>query len=355
MASTQAFTERVIRAESPTHFFVLLVAENGFLVGLNELGESALFTEADDGVIWDRHTDGIKHVVSGRAVKASEDAQSLTMSIDGQDMAVSVSRGPEKLPSEYLAELRRDGLVCLDSIVGSDVVEGLRRVACVGPYEALEPTMGIPKICQDAAVGRALTEPVSLWVLRQYLGHHDIHLGHPPGMAVVHPDQLARAGRGWHMDQPYTRSNSGQVFERSGPPKSCNRNICVSDFTHLNGATAFVSGSHSGDFHVPEDWNAPLKEDPPRMSYSGPDATVYEAPSGSIILYDARTWHRAGYNRSEHKRAAMLSSGQVPEVIPKTDANHAYNRLKETPVFGQLNERQQLEVGSLMLSTPSSS
>lgn len=350
MASTQAFTERVIRAESPTHFFVLLVAENGFLVGLNESGESALFAEADDRVIWERQADGIEHVVSGHSVKASEDAQSLTMSINGQDMAVSISRGPEKLPSEYLAELRRDGLVCLNSIIGPDVVDGLQRVACVGPYEDLEPTMGVPKICQDAAVGRALTEPVSLWVLRQYLGHHDLHLGHPPGMAVLKPDILATAGRGWHMDQPYTRSKSGQVFERSGPPKSCNRNICVSDFTHLNGATAFVSGSHSGDFHVPEDWNAPLKEDPPGMSYTGPDATVYEAPSGSIILYDARTWHRAGYNRSEHKRAAMLSSGQVPGVIPKNDTSQLYNRLTQMPVFEKLRDRERREVRALMLN-----
>ena len=352
MSRKPEFNERVVRLAPPSRHHSLLVAEDGRMLGHDENGHAELIDDGDDRVIWSRQSDGLKHVLSGRVIQVAFDDVSVTLPVAGQQVVFAISHGPEKLPSEYLQTLREDGFVCLNSIIASEVVEGLRRVACVGPYEDLEPATGIPKICQDVAVGRALVEPVSLWVLRQYLGHHDVHLGHPPGMAVVVPNILAQAGRGWHMDQPYTRSNSGQIFDRSGPPRACNRNFSVSAFTHVNGATAFVAGSHKGDFHPPKEWNAPLLEDPPGMPYSGPEATVYEVPSGSIALYDSRTWHRAGFNRSEHKRAAMLSSGQVPGVIPKTDPIHSYNRLTQTPVFTELNDREQREVRALMVMQP---
>lgn len=349
MPDNREFEERVVRLKRPLHHYSLLIAQDGRLLGMDGSGHTALFDDGDDRVVWDQHPDGLKHVVSGTVIDVDVDVLRVTLPVAGEEMVLSIKHGPERLPSEYLQALRQDGFVCLNSIVAPEVVEGLRRVACVGPYEDLEPTTGIPKICQDVAVGRALVEPISLWVLRQYLQNSNLHLGHPPGMAIVEPDTIARAGRGWHMDQPYTRSNSGQLFERSGPPRACNRNFCVSEFTHVNGATAFVAGSHKGDFHPPDDWNAPLQDDPPGMPYAGPEATVYEVPSGSVILYDSRTWHRAGFNRTEHKRAAMLSSGQLPDVIPKTDTSHAYDRLTQTPVFAELNDRERREVRALML------
>lgn len=352
MSRIPEFNERVVRLPPPEKHYSLLVAEDGRLYGLDDNGQAELTDDGDDRVIWARQSDGLKHVLSGKVIQAAPGDLTVTVPVAGQQVVLAISHGPEKLPSEYLQALRDDGFVCLNSIIAPEVIEGLRRVACVGPYEDLEPAMGIPKICQDVAVGRALVEPVSLWVLRQYLGHQEVHLGHPPGMAVVEPNILARAGRGWHMDQPYTRSNSGQMFDRSGPPRACNRNFTVSDFTHVNGATAFIAGSHKGDFRPPEDWNAPLLEDPPGMPYAGPEATVYEVPGGSIALYDSRTWHRAGFNRSDRKRAAMLSSGQVPEVIPKTDPSLAYDRLTKTPVFASLNDRERRDVRALMLGKP---
>ena len=68
----------------------------------------------------------------------------------------------------------------------------------------------------------------------------------------------------------------------------------------------FTPGSHLVDSGPPDEWNAPLQNG--ELPYSGPQATVLEAPSGSMILYDARTWHRAGYNRSDHKRGMMATN-----------------------------------------------
>ncbi|MCZ6616657.1 MAG: hypothetical protein O7E57_00885 [Gammaproteobacteria bacterium] len=52
---------------------------------------------------------------------------------------------------------------------------------------------------------------------------------------------------------------------------------------------------------------------------NGPDADIVEAPAGSIILYDARTWHRAGVNRTGEKRAAMLQAITPMYLMPFTD------------------------------------
>lgn len=344
--------ERIVYIERPVHHFNLLIADDGRFLGLDEAGKPAIFEDGDDRVIWDQHADGIVHVTTGKVVPVDIDKNLCAIAVDGAQLRLTVSHGPSKLPSEYLAELRREGLVALACIVSPEIVEGLERVGCTGRYEHLEQTMGYPKICQDIAVGKSVAEPVSLWLLRQYLGSRDLHLGHPPGFAVLEPNVLARAGRGWHSDIPYTRSKSGQVFERIGPIKACNRNVCVNDFTHLNGATMFKLRSHLVDSDPPEEWNAPLLEDPPGLPYAGPEATVAEVPSGSIILYDARTWHRAGFNRSEHKRGSMAQSFQTADVIPKTDTRHAYNKLAETTIYQELNDRERRVISDLLLNQP---
>ena len=187
-------------------------------------------------------------MATGKNVAVETGNDVCTLSVGSDEVYFHICHGPEKLPSEYLEHLQREGWVCLNSILQPEIVERLERVSCTGPYEHMEQNMDIPKICQDAAVCRAVAEPISLWVLREYLQTRDIHLGHPPGFNVLKPETLAQAGRRWHSDIPYIPSTSPQpVFPRKGPPKACNRNTCVSDFTHQNGATMFKPGSHRVD------------------------------------------------------------------------------------------------------------
>ena len=79
---------------------------------------------------------------------------------------------------------------------------------------------------------------------------------------------------------------------------------------------------------------------------------MVEAPAGSIILYDARTWHRAGFNDSKHKRAGMLQSFQTADVIPKRDTGPVYKRLRGTSMVEELNAREKREVSELLLNQP---
>lgn len=351
MVSQQESLPQVITLERPRHRYALLTAADGSMLGLDDNGDPTLFDEAGDRVIWDQATGGVKHVATGKCLGTSAGNDACTLSVGSGDVEFRISPGPERLPSEYLEDLRRCGWVCINSILPPEIVERLERVACTGRYEHLEQRNDMPKICQDAAVGKAVAEPVSLWVLRAYLQTRDIHLGHPPGFNVLPPETLAQAGRRWHSDIPYTPSSSPQpVFPRNGPPKACNRNTFVSDFTHLNGATMFKPGSHLVDSGPPDEWNAALVNG--ELPYSGPEATVLEAPSGSMILYDARTWHRAGYNRSGRKRGMMATNYATPDVVPKRDTRPACKRLHQAPVYQELNAREQRDVTDLLMNVP---
>lgn len=350
MKDAQQSGPQIITLPRPTQRHVLLIGTDGRLLGVDGNGNLTLLNDAGDEVIWDRTRNGVTHTTTGVEL-AAVNGDRCTARVASEAVDLRICHGPERLPSEYLEHLHREGWVCLNTILPPEVVDGLERVACTGPYEHLEQSQDSPKICQHAAVGRAVAEPVSLWVLREYLQERDIHLGHPPGFNVLPPNTIATAGRGWHSDIPYTRSASPQpVFPREGPPKACNRNTFVSDFSNANGATMLKSGSHRLDTGPPAEWNAPLEND--QLPYGGPEATVVEAPAGSMFLYDARTWHRAGYNRTAHKRGMMATNYETSDVLPKQDTRPACRKLHESAAFRQLNAREQREVTDLLMKIP---
>lgn len=351
MKNEQQTGPRIITLSRPTQRHVLLMAADGRLLGFDGAGNLALLDDAGDRAIWDRTGNGVTHTTTGAGLAAKVTGDVCTVQVASESVDLRICHGPELLPSEYLEHLHSEGWVCLNTILPPEVVDGLERVACTGPYEHQAQSQDSPKICQHPAVGRAVAEPVSLWVLREYLQERDIHLGHPPGFNVLPPNTIAQAGRGWHADIPYTRSASPQPpFARKGPAKACNRNTFVSDFSNANGATMLKTGSHLLDTGPPAEWNAPLEND--QLPYSGPEATVVEAPAGSLFLYDARTWHRAGYNRTEHKRGMMATNYETADVLPKRDTRPACAKLHKSPAYQGLNAREQREVTDLLMKIP---
>ena len=131
--------------------------------------------------------------------------------------------GPEKLPSEYLSSLKRDGWVCLTSILPSYVVDRLQHIAATDAYEHLDRRTDLPAVCQDAAVGKTICEPVSLWLIREYLNTRDLHLAHPPNCIALAPYEKENRVQGWHSDIPYGRVDG---VDRKGPIKAVQRK-CV--------------------------------------------------------------------------------------------------------------------------------
>ena len=167
--SEQNLHPTIITLPRPSHQYSLLEAEDGSLLGLTEHGELIQSLEAGNHVIWNFCGNEIKHTVSGQVLSQEAHRNRFIFSIGTRKVQFQRRLGPEKLPSAYLEELRKKGWTCLNSILSREIVDGLEQVACTGPYEDQEQNSGVSELCQHVAVGRSIAEPISLWVLREYL------------------------------------------------------------------------------------------------------------------------------------------------------------------------------------------
>ena len=103
----------------------------------------------------------------------------------------------------------------------------------------------------------------------------------------------------------------------------------ITDFTAENGATVFVPGSHQSGLHPQHD--APFA-----------DAVTAEAPAGSMILWDGRTWHATGVNRTTDQfRLGVTQNFVAPMIRPLV--NYPYSLRAE--VAATLSEREKELLG----------
>ena len=359
--------ETIVRVPLPGRHCRLILAPDGRFLGVDG-GRFAILADGDDRIIWaDAGGGRYRHVASGKEViaRSANSSTSVRLEADGRpvsaegDEAISftVAHGPEKLPSEYLETMRAKGWVCLTSILAPEIVERLEKVAGTDRYES-EPRQPGSALSADAAVARTAAEPVSLWLIRAYMKTPDIRLAHTPGMAVLGTDDGKRNVQGWHSDYPYHWGvpADGLVPTPTGETVlGVQRNVCVSDFTRERGATVFKLGSHARDHGPPTEWGTAALHARPGyraahgLPYGGPEADIVEAPGGSIILYDARTWHRAGVNRTPRKRAAMLQAMTPMYVMPKNDTSADYRDFIASAAYGGLTGRERDEMRRLMV------
>ena len=377
----ELFQERVVRVERPSAHWTLLRAPNGGFLGASDDGLS-VFEYVDDKAIWESIDDGAayRHVVTDLKLKA-ESVKSergnrylyykgAQLARNGDPVAVdegavfSPGHGPAHLPSAYLKTLQENGWVCLPSIIAPDVVEELERISCTGRWDHETYDRSTGALVKGIAVAQAATEPVSLWVMRQYMRTSEIRLGHPPGLAILAPDDGERDVQGWHSDFPYhwgifaTRGTGPEIPLHNFPElvMGVQRNLCVSEFRKENGATCFKLGSHILGEGPPDEWGPghiyrqPGYRAAHGLPYNGPDADVVEAPGGSYILYDSRVWHRAGVNRTDRKRAAMLQAIIPMYIMPKTDTSRAYRNFIESPLVEELTPLELKELKALMIT-----
>ena len=378
MVKDEIFQERVVRVEKPSAHFTLLRNPTGEFLGVSDTNELSVFDYVDDKAIWDKveGSSAYRHVVTDIVLEAkptnSEDGCYLRhngnlLASDGSTTnegdVFSAGHGPGHLPSEYLESFRENGWVCLPSIVAPDTLEELERVSCTGRWEAETYERKIPPLNETAAVAKIIAEPISLWLMRQYMHTPEIRLGHSPGFAILAPDDGKRNVQGWHSDFPYLWGIAGSeavnripVHKVDGLVMGVQRNLCVSEFRKENGATCFKLGSHTLGQGPPIEWvnGNTSRQDGYRESeglpYTGPDADVIEAPPGSYIVYDSRIWHRAGVNRTERKRAAMLQAVIPMFIMPFMDTSVPYKNFIHSPLAEELTELERNELEAVMVN-----
>ena len=375
----ELFQERVVRVERPSKHWTLLRAPDGEFLGASDDG-LAVFDYVDDKAIWES-VDGdvaYRHVVTDLIleVEAADSAEGSYLRYKGVRLAgdgavgtdegaiFSPGHGPAHLPSAYLKSLQENGWVCLPSIIAPDIVEALERISCTGRWDDETYDRSKGALVESIAVAQAATEPVSLWLMRQYMRTSEIRLGHPPGFAILTPDDGERDVPGWHSDFPYhwgifaTRGTGPEIPTHNFPElvMGVQRNLCVSEFRKENGATCFKLGSHVLGEGPPDEWGPShiYRQQGYRaahgLPYNGPNADVVEAPGGSYILYDSRIWHRAGVNRTKLKRAALLQAIIPVYIVPKTDTSRAYRNFISSPLVEELTPLALKELKALMIT-----
>ena len=370
MKGVDTFTERTVCVPQPTSHYAMVIGGDGRFLGSVDDGETHVTETISDDLMWHVQGDRLEHAQSTVVLELSTAQEGrFQLSVDGVPLDTegqsgpngapySILHGPERLPSEYLQHLTENGWVCLAAILSPDIVDSLQRIACTDGYSDQSPDRSQRQICQGSALAKTAVEPISVWLARQYMQTDDIRLAHPPGVGVMTPDDGQRVVQGWHSDYPYHWgiNAAGKVPTPSGKTvMGVQRIVCVSEFTKYRGATAFKLGSHALDHGPPKEWGVARDAYQPGhravngLPYNGPDADVIEAPPGSMILFDTRTWHRAGINRSDQNRAAILMDMTPAYIVPYSDTTGDYRALVENEVYDELNVREQREFQQLMI------
>jgi hypothetical protein len=367
------FNPKVHTIARPSRHYALLVAPGGDWLVSPDGRTLVTQSHVDDAALWEADADGFRHVVNGCSLRsrAGRVPGSVRLRFGDADLGDDgapgpaadyiVGHGPEKRPSEYLAAFRDTGWVALTCILAADVVEGLQRLGGVDGYEGAGDVPRDRQLAADPALARATVEPVSLWLCRQYMRLADIKLGHPPGVTALTPDDGERPVQGWHGDFPYMWGSDRSAGAYRVPPGAdelvlgIQRNICVSDFRLENGATVFCLASFRAHAVPPAEWgraNQTWKgghRAAQGLPYGGEDTDVIEAPAGTIILYDARIWHRAGVNRTNVRRGAVIQAITPGFIIPFYDTTAPFLSWLASDLSAQLTERERRELENLML------
>ncbi len=106
----------------------------------------------------------------------------------------------------------------------------------------------------------------------------------------------------------------------------CNSIWLLSDFTAENGATRLVPGSNRSGLH-PRD----VLEDP---EATHPDELILTGKAGSVVVFNAHTWHGGTLNRSEEARYGL--HGYYTRIDQKQQTDQRASLSEET--VGRLRE-----------------
>lgn len=349
-------TNSVVDVVPNTHRYSILRNGDGLFLSSTD-GELTYVEHVDDSAVWDVGADGkYTHPLTGVAV-------------DLADHGATAEWGPESLPSAYLESLVNEGHVCMPSLIAPETCVELQRLAA-------EPS-DLPLVMRTPLGIGVSTNPVSMWVIKSYL-RADYKLAHSPGFAVLTPQQGIDGTGGW-----YAQSESGWRFCLIGSRFWLTSGLfhCYSQALRLslspwlwaarwlpgvlrefsdrgplwttvqyvhhgvhvrtrfssaslatvdlpvhgrpeNGGTCFKIGSRDLNHRPHKEWG---------NGYSGSEATQFRCPMGTVILYDARTWHRSGMNLTDTDRVAILNACIPGWIMPMGDQSDTYTQMVRSP------------------------
>ena len=277
-------------------------------------------------------------------------------------------QGPQLTTStdQLKSDLREYGFGILGNVLDADTTAALRE-------RVLE--QGAAEVAQGAATKNLAIEPednVNQWVVflpnkgrvfrklinsspcletvRHVLGNDAIvsefsaHITWPGNKDMpLHTDQ-------WWMPHPVmpgdpyprtadvqrsdSRFGSVDPAERPiNPPVVCNVMWAITDFTVENGATRLVPGSHQSG----------VEPDPDKRY----DVVQAQAPAGSFLVWEGRTWHAASQNNSNGPRVGITTTWAAPFCRQLINFTHGLR----PDVVAELTEHERSVLGYKVWTT----
>lgn len=187
-------------------------------------------------------------------------------------------RGFAELPALLSANQVADFCARLDAVYETQEAEfGRDGLQSIGEADLARCPLGY-----DSEFLELARHPRVLEVARAIVGKYLVL--HLQNGVIVQPRRVHHQSA-WHRDLPY------QEFV-SSRPLAVNIYICLEDFSHESGGTAFLPFSHREERLPSKDVVEALEVQP-------------EIPAGSAIVFDSMIFHRAGHNSSNRIRRGV--------------------------------------------------
>jgi len=337
------------------HIQYLLRHPNGQYLSTTE----GLQLVAGDDCIWFLSDNLLVSALDGKSLtserqSATEITIQSTPSEAGNHFALEPA--PERMPSTYLKELKEHGFTVLTNLLSAENCQRLRAAAKdklkqqVPDEEAYDQRVSLPNgVAWSKEVCNAVTHPVALWLMQNYLGTPAIHYCHQPVVTALLPAKNILGTfpeDGWHSDYPYHRDVFPEDRWSDDQIYGLQFNICIDEFCADNAATQYVPGSHLNRDFPPRAFN----QGGTRMGKGlHKDVKQMLAPAGSALVYDSRTWHRAceELNASGNIRVAVLNAVSPSWVRPMSDRTSGKHDFEVSGIAAALTERECQAISTL--------
>lgn len=208
--------------------------------------------------------------------------------------------------SRIVRAIRKDGFCVVPNLIPPNQCQKLGRILRRLLRDEKEANLrpnGHQRILHLAMKNPAfldlVTHPLLLAVWRRYLGE-DMICSSLTGNALW-PGCTEQY---WHVDHPYW--TIAQPYPVS-PPLAAQTIWMIDEFTHENGGTAGIRGSHRRQ-HLPELGSGWTDE-----------ATIFSGRQGSAILIDGALWHTSRPNSTKAIRTAVLVKFIRSFCVPQED------------------------------------
>jgi ectoine hydroxylase-related dioxygenase (phytanoyl-CoA dioxygenase family) len=203
--------------------------------------------------------------------------------------------------AEELEHLDRHGYVVLERVLSPVETDAL--VVGLAPFEAARPmgrndfegerSQRVYSLAGKGEVFRHLAEHPRVQRILDAVLLRGFLLSNLQSIRL-HPGETSQA---WHTDDAF------YLVPRPRGTLGISTIWAVEDFTEDNGATELIPGSHRWGMEHPDD--------------RAHDVVKAVMPAGSVVVFDAGTWHRGGSNASSRTRLAVSPQYCQPWLRPQ--------------------------------------